>query len=54
MGSEARPWYARCDCGHLWLHHDIDEYRGDGTETCCVEGCDQVGCPGKRQQPEAA
>ena len=37
-----------CACGHFWLQHDIEEYRGDGSETCCVEGCDQVGCPGRR------
>lgn len=27
--------------------------RGDNSEMCCVEGCDQTECPG-RQQPEAA
>lgn len=36
-----------CACGHFWLQHDIEEYRGDGSETCCVEGCNQVGCPGR-------
>lgn len=42
-----RTWLERCPCSHLMLHHDADEYRGDGTETCCVEGCDQAGCPGR-------
>jgi hypothetical protein len=40
------PW-TNCPCEHPWLRHDVDEYRGDGTETCCVEGCDQTGCPGR-------
>ena len=40
------PW-ALCPCGHPWLRHDVEEYREDGTETCCVEGCSQVGCPGR-------
>lgn len=38
----------RCACGHLWLLHDVEEYRGDGSETCCVEGCPQTGCPGRQ------
>jgi len=45
------PW-TRCACGHLWMSHDIEEYTGDGSETCCVVGCDQVGCPG-RSAPSA-
>ena len=40
------PW-APCACGHPWLRHDVTEYRGDGSEMCCVEGCAQNGCPGK-------
>lgn len=37
---------ARCPCGHPWGIHDVDEYRGDGTEMCCVTGCRQAECPG--------
>jgi hypothetical protein len=40
------PW-AFCACGHAWINHDVDEYVGDDSDTCCVEGCDQAGCPGK-------
>lgn len=36
-----------CPCGHSWMAHDVDEFPGDGSETCCVEGCDQTGCPGR-------
>ena len=39
--------HAFCACGHLWLRHDVEEYGGDGSETCCVEGCSQEGCPGR-------
>jgi hypothetical protein len=46
MSDPTNPW-ASCPCGHLWLCHDVNEYSGDGTETCCVEGCDQTGCPGR-------
>lgn len=47
------PW-ACCPCGHPWIRHDVDERAGDGTDRCCVEGCDQVGCPGiDRIAPEA-
>lgn len=46
IDGPANPW-AVCGCGHLWLRHDVDEYPGDGSETCCVEGCDQNGCPGR-------
>lgn len=42
-----------CPCGHLWMHHDVEEYRGDGSEMCCVDGCDQVACPGKRRAKAA-
>lgn len=42
----SNPW-ARCECGHLWVSHDIEEYTGDGSEMCCVVGCNQAGCPGK-------
>lgn len=41
--------YAMCGCGHIWMAHDIEEYTGDGSETCCVVGCPQTGCPGRRQ-----
>jgi hypothetical protein len=44
------PW-AYCACGHVWMRHDIEEYTGDGSETCCVDGCPQVGCPGRREEP---
>jgi hypothetical protein len=40
------PWDL-CPCGHFWLMHDVEEYTGDGTEICCADGCDQVGCPGR-------
>jgi len=55
-GLEAAPaektsppaWLERCACGHIWLRHDVAEFSGDGTaELCCVEGCDQNGCPGR-------
>lgn len=36
-----------CPCGHAWLRHDVNEYRGDGSEACCVEGCAQLGCPSR-------
>lgn len=37
-----------CPCGHPWGIHDVNEYRGDQTEMCCVTGCAQDGCPGRR------
>jgi hypothetical protein len=40
------PWQ-RCACGDLWLSHDVEEYRGDGSEMCCIPGCSQKGCPGR-------
>lgn len=43
--------YRNCSCGHPWLRHDVEEYRGDGSETCCVEGCPQIGCPGRDGTP---
>lgn len=43
------PW-ARCDCGHIYMHHDFKERSDDGTLLCCVEGCEQVGCPGRATQ----
>lgn len=44
---DTSDWYGMCACGHPWGAHDVEEYRGDGSETCCVEGCDQAGCPGR-------
>lgn len=44
----ARYGQPACDCGHVWGIHDVYEYPGDDTETCCVHGCDQDGCPGSR------
>lgn len=44
-GIGTLTWLERCACGHLMIHHDIDEH--PGTELCCVEGCDQKGCPGR-------
>lgn len=32
--------------------HDVEEYRGDGTEMCCVDGCEQKGCPGQWRKPQ--
>lgn len=46
MTNPTNPWLP-CPCGHPWLRHDVNEYSGDGTETCCVEGCSQAGCPGR-------
>jgi hypothetical protein len=43
------PW-ARCPCGHLLLHHDFNEHPDDGTLLCCLDRCDQVGCPGQATQ----
>jgi hypothetical protein len=40
------PW-GYCACGHPWMRHDVEEYTGDESEMCCVEGCDQAQCPGK-------
>lgn len=51
MSDPMNPW-GYCPCGHLWLRHDVDEYRGDDSEMCCVEGCDQTKCPGR--QPATA
>ncbi len=45
----ANPW-GYCPCGHLWMRHDVNEYSGDGSETCCVEGCSQHGCPGHKEK----
>lgn len=45
-------WFSYCPCGHLWLHHDVNEYSGDGTEMCCVDGCTQTGCPGRQTPTE--
>lgn len=42
----SRNWWDRCRCGHEWLTHDIERYPGDDTDMCCVEGCEQLGCPG--------
>lgn len=44
-------WWT-CPCGHFGIQHDVYEYRGDGSETCCVEGCSQVGCPGRNNEEE--
>lgn len=51
--EDLKPVYTqgKCDCGHPWGIHDVNEYKGDGTETCCVHGCDQNGCPGRTQSP---
>jgi hypothetical protein len=38
-----------CLCGHVWDAHDVYEYRGDGSEMCCVHGCEQNGCPGRQR-----
>lgn len=46
--------FGLCPCGHLWLNHDVDEYSGDGSETCCVWGCTQAGCPGRTPSMEVA
>ena len=46
-GRDPTNSWRSCACGHFWLQHDVEEYRGDGSETCCVEGCDQARCPGK-------
>jgi hypothetical protein len=43
---------AHCLCGHPWGIHDVDEYRGDGSEMCCVTGCEQKGCPGRRPREQ--
>lgn len=41
-----------CPCGHAWMFHDIEEWDGDGSDLCCVEGCDQKACPGKQSKDE--
>lgn len=54
LDENGQPWidtsnpHALCECGHPWGIHDVNEYRGDGSETCCVTGCAQKGCPGRR------
>jgi hypothetical protein len=40
---------SHCPCGHVWHAHDVDEYSGDGSEMCCVHGCEQSGCPGRQR-----
>lgn len=47
------PW-ARCPCGHMLWHHDFQERPDDGTLLCCVDGCDQVGCPGRATRTETS
>lgn len=37
--SPANPW-AYCQCGHPWIHHDVEEM-GDPNPTCCVTDCTQ-------------
>lgn len=27
-------------CSHGKVLHDVEEYDGDGTDTCCVDGCE--------------
>lgn len=39
-----------CGCGHAWALHDIYE-PSDPRELCCVDGCDQRGCPGNPPCP---
>lgn len=41
-----------CPCGHAWLLHDVLAHDGDGTDLCCVEGCDQKACPGRTSTDE--
>lgn len=48
--SDPTNAFGRCPCGHLWLSHDVEEYTGDGSETCCVHSCRQEGCPGRRDR----
>lgn len=47
MTRDVSDPFSLCPCGHAWMAHDIEEYDGDGSDTCCVEGCSQVGCPGR-------
>lgn len=51
MFEQSRYGQPACHCGHPWGIHDVYEYDGDGTEMCCVFGCEQLGCPGN--EPEA-
>lgn len=46
-----KQWFQLCDCGHQWLFHDIGEPDADD-HLCCVEGCDQKACPGRRPKDE--
>ena len=41
---------AVCPCGHNVLLHDFEDHPDDGTLICSVDGCDQVGCPGRATQ----
>jgi hypothetical protein len=41
-----------CPCGHIWEVHDVYEYPGDESEMCCITGCAQQGCPGKKPPNE--
>lgn len=50
MIEQARYGQPTCDCGHPWGIHDVYEYPGDDSEMCCVWGCDQRGCPGRRDR----
>lgn len=48
MADNRPPWF--CPCGHPWAAHDIHT-PDDPRELCCVDGCDQNGCPGKAAGP---
>jgi hypothetical protein len=53
VNDEHVMWsFGRCDCGHLYLFHDIQAFPGDGSDMCCVDGCDQQTCPGNQPWPD--
>lgn len=45
------PW-KNCACGHLMLLHDVEDMDGSNP-TCCVEGCNQQGCGGRKETTHA-
>lgn len=51
LSTTGHPWW-RCPntppCPHGAILHDVEEYSGDGTDTCCADGCQ---CRGPAARP---
>lgn len=54
LTSDPLNMVSNCLCGHPFGAHDVEEYSGDGSEMCCVQGCSQWGCPGRTPAEEIA